>query len=495
MTRPVQSLCLAALTTFVASTPVMAESSSSPSPKASFSTPLPALNEPNKPNFANINQADYILGPGDQLQLSMYGQTELFATPYGVLVDGSISLPFVGRVPVAGKTIREAEIRVSELYKRYFKRPFLTMVLVKPRQLTLAVAGEVVKPGTYPFLATEQIPTVSQLLKLAGGVTPSANLRTIEVRRSKFDQPGVFQPISINLMKLIQEGDITQDIRLRDGDIVVVQAAEKPSLEDFTAAINSSFASDNTEPLNVAVVGEVFRPGPYVIQAGNSVIGAAGTQGSPSGGGNNARSLPTVSQAIQVAGGIKPEANVRNVQLRRVSRAGAEQLLTVDLWKLVIEGDIRQDIPLQRGDTVIVSKSAVPLTPEEQQILADITLSPATIDVNVVGEVIRPGTVKIKPNTPLNTAVLAAGGFDNRRANKNAVKLIRLNPDGTVTERKIKLAFDAPVSEENNPPLRNNDVVVVGRSGLASFADTAGSILNPLGSFSILRSLFGGGIF
>jgi polysaccharide export outer membrane protein len=219
------------------------------------------------------------------------------------------------------------------------------------------------------------------------------------------------------------------------------------------------------------------------------VIGQAGTQGTQTGA--NGKNLPTVSQAVQLAGGIKPEADVRKIQVRRVTRTGTEQLLAVDLWKLLVEGDIRQDIPLQQGDTVIISKSTVPLTNEEQQFLSNATLSPATIDVNVVGEVTRPGTVKIKPNTPLNTAVLSAGGLDNRRANKKTVRLIRLNPDGTVTDRKIKLAFDASVNEETNPPLRNNDVVMVGRSSLAALSDSTGGLLSTItGPLSIL-GIFG----
>lgn len=487
MTRPAKSLVLIALSTLVSTMALAAPSSSqqiSPPPV------LPGLGNSSPASLSNVNQADYVLGPGDQIKLDMFGQNELFATPYSVLVDGSLTLPFVGRVFVGGKTIREAEANISAQYKKYFKRPYLTLVLVKPRQLTLAVSGEVVKPGTYPFTGTDQIPTVSQLLKLSGGVTPSANLRNIQVRRSKFDQPSKFDTISVDLMRLIRDGDISQDIRLRDGDIVVVQASEKPSIEDFAAAVNSSFAADNTQPLNIAIVGQVFRPGPYVVQAGNSVIGQAGTQGTSSG--STSRNLPTVSQAIQLAGGIKPEADVRKIQVRRVSRMGNEQLLSVDLWRLLVEGDIRQDIPLQQGDTVVVSKSVVPLTAEEQQFLSDATLSPATIDVNVVGEVIRPGTVKIKPNTPLSTAVLSAGGFDSKRANKSSVKLVRLNPDGTVTERVIKVSFNAPVSEEGNPPLRNNDVVIVGKSGLAAFGDIFSTVTSPLGSFSVLRALFGG---
>lgn len=487
MTRPAQSLALAAFTTLVTSTYVAAQSS--PNGVNSSFTPFPTLNIQVDPNLSNINKADYVLGPGDQLQLNMFGQNDLFSGPSTVLVDGSISLPFIGRVPVAGKTVKEVEVIVSQLYRRYFKRPYITVVLARPRQLTLAVSGEIAKPGTYPFTGTEQIPTVSQLLKLSGGVTPSADLRNVQIRRSKFGAPGVYEKISVNLMKLIQEGDISQDIRMRDGDIVFIPVAERPSLADFAAATDSSFAATNTDPLNIAVIGEVFRPGPYTVQASNAVVREAGAQGTPTGASSN--NLPTVSQAVQLAGGIKPDADVRRIQVRRVTRTGTEQLLSVDLWKLLVEGDIRQDIPLQQGDTVIISKSTIPLTAEEQQFLSNATLSPSTIDVNVVGEVTRPGTVKIKPNTPLNTAVLAAGGLDNRRANKREVRLIRLNPDGTVTDRKIKLAFDTPVNEDTNPPLRNNDVVMVGRSGLAAFSDSAGGLLGTItGPLSIL-SIFG----
>jgi polysaccharide biosynthesis/export protein len=483
MTRPAQSFVLAALTTLVTSTIATAETAPQP-PKGSF-TPYPTLNIQVDPNLTNVNKADYVLGPGDQLQINMYGQADLFTGPSTVLVDGTISLPFVGRVPVAGRTVREVEVTVTDLYKKYFKRPNLTIVLAKPRQLTLAVSGEVVKPGTYPFTGVDQIPTVSQLLKLSGGVTPSADLRNVQIRRSKFGAPGVYESISVNLMKLIQEGDISQDIRMRDGDIVFIPVAAKPSLADFAAAADSSFAAANTDPLNIAVIGEVFRPGPYTVQASNSVVGQAGTQGTPSGA--SGKNLPTVSQAVQLAGGIKPEADVRKIQVRRITRTGNEQLLSVDLWKLLVEGDIRQDIPLQQGDTVVISKSTVPLTAEEQQFLSNATLSPATIDVNVVGEVTKPGTVKIKPNTPLNTAVLAAGGLDNKRANKKVVRLIRLNPDGTVSDRKIKLAFDASVNEETNPPLRNNDVVMVGRSSLAALSDSTGGLLGAItGPLSIL---------
>jgi polysaccharide export outer membrane protein len=110
--------------------------------------------------------------------------------------------------------------------------------------------------------------------------------------------------------------------------------------------------------------------------------------------------------------------------------------------------------------------------------------------VNVVGEVTKPGAVPVPPNTPLNQAILAAGGF-NTRAKKGEVQLIRLNPNGTVEKREIDVDLAQGINTEGNPSLRNNDVVVVKRSSLATIGDTLGTVLNPVGSFVNLLRLFG----
>ena len=81
-------------------------------------------------------------------------------------------------------------------------------------------------------------------------------------------------------------------------------------------------------------------------------------------------------------------------------------------------------------------------------------------------------------NTTLNEALLAAGGF-NRRA-RSTVQLVRINPNGTLTERRIEVDWERPVDPETNPILSNNDVIIVRRNGLASFSDTAATILEPI---------------
>ncbi len=61
-----------------------------------------------------------------------------------------------------------------------------------------------------------------------------------------------------------------------------------------------------------------------------------------------------MTQVVQKAGGIKPSADIRQIQVRRLTRSGREQLIDLDFWQLLKAGDISQDLVLQQGDTVII---------------------------------------------------------------------------------------------------------------------------------------------
>ena len=452
-----------------------------------------AANTPIRPDLDAASQAAYILGPGDVVTLDLFGQPEVFqvggnSVQFRVLNDGTISLPLIGSVLVSGRTLRQAEEDIASKYRRFYKRPYITMVLVQSRQVTLAIVGEVRRPGTYPITDTTNIPTVTQLIALAEGTTQSADLTQVEVRRPQ--RNGADEVVRINLLKLLKDGDLSQNLKLRDQDTVVIPVTSNLNIANSALVSESTLASDNSEPLNIAVIGEVYRPGPYTLRAGFSTIEEAGEVGqtrATSGG----REVPTVSQAIQLAGGIKPEANLRSIQILRRSRTtGSVQALEVNLWQLLRTGDLTQDIALQQGDTINVPK-AKGLPTDEQLEIAATSFAPATIDVNVVGQVRNAGVVQVPPNTPLTQGVLAAGGFIDERANKKEVKLIRLNPNGTVTEREIKVDFEQSVNEETNPALRNNDVIIVDRSGFTKATDTLGSIFSPFTTtFGFLRLFF-----
>jgi polysaccharide export outer membrane protein len=180
------------------------------------------------------------------------------------------------------------------------------------------------------------------------------------------------------------------------------------------------------------------------------------------------------------------------LKLRRPTRTGTEQTVDINFWQLLQSGDVNQDVVLQDGDTIIVP-TATEINPAEATQLASTTLSPSTIQVGVVGEVKKPGAVDVRPNSSLNQVILAAGGFNDSRARTTTVDLIRLNPNGSVTKRQVKVDFSQGINEQTNPILRNNDVVVVNRSKIAQAGDAVGTFFNPIGTvFGIIRSIFTG---
>jgi polysaccharide biosynthesis/export protein len=438
----------------------------------------------------NIN---YTLGGGDRIRVNVFEVPE-YTGEYQIPPGGAINLPLIGSVPVEGLTTEEAADDIGKRYSRYLKRPLISVNLLSPRPINVVVAGEVSRPGAYSLSLQGgagndpgvQYPTVLAAITIAQGVLSNADITQVQLRR-KPGRTGGEQVVSINLKELIRTGRISQDITLRDGDTIVVPTAARLDLADARNLSAANFAADPTRPRTVAVVGEVNRPGSYLVTqgetaGGNTAAAAAGTAIS---------GQPTVTRALQLAGGITPQADIRNVKIRRQTRAGGEQIIDINLWQLLQSGDVNQDTILQDGDTIFFP-TATEINAADAIALANTTLSAATIQVGVVGEVKRPGPVDIKPNSSLNQALLAAGGFNDARASSSAVDLVRLNPDGSVSKRKVKVNFAAGINPQTNPILRNNDVVVVYRSGAAKASDTIGTVINPFASvLGIFRSLFG----
>ncbi|WP_052347367.1 polysaccharide biosynthesis/export family protein [Planktothrix prolifica] len=258
--------------------------------------------------------------------------------------------------------------------------------------------------------------------------------------------------------------------------------------EQMRQIASSSLAGSASQSIQVVVVGAVFRPGAYSLTSE-----ASGTDTTSTSSGNTATAavrinLPTVTRALQTAGGITNIADIRHIEIQRITRTGV-QTTKINLWELLQSGDINQDVFLQEGDTVIVP-TATNIATVDLQKIASASFSPATIFVNVVGEVKNPGVIQIPPNRPLNQALLSAGGFDNNRANKSSVELIRLNPNGSVTRRTIDVDFTLGNAQENNPVLQNNDVIIVHRSFITRLGDSGSSLLQPIQNAFTLYRLF-----
>ncbi|MBD2663959.1 polysaccharide export protein [Richelia sinica FACHB-800] len=436
------------------------------------------------PTTTSTNIAtDYLLGGGDLIRVNVFEVPE-YTGEYQVPPGGSINLPLIGSIPVLGLTTEQAADEIARRYARFLKRPLISVNLLSPRPINIFVAGEVTRPGAYTLSLQGgagnnpgvQYPTVLAALTSAQGVTLAADVTKVELRR-KTGRTGE-QTVPLNLKELTQTGRISQDITLRDGDTIYVPTATTLNVAEARNLFSANFAANQTAPRTVVVIGEVYRPGSYLVTQGTS----DGKDGAPQGSG-----LPTVMRSLQLAGGITSQADVRNIRLRRPTRTGSEQTIDLNLWELLKSGDINQDIVVQDGDTIVVP-TATALSPAEATQLATTTLSPSKIQVGVVGEVKKPGTVDLQPNSSLNQALLAAGGFNDGRASRGAVDLIRLNPNGTVTKRVVKVDFSKEINEETNPILRNNDVVVVDRNGLTRTGDSINTVSGPLGViFNILR--------
>jgi polysaccharide export outer membrane protein len=462
----------------------------------SLTAPLPLLAQ-DAPLLPPLDTGDvsrleytYTLGVGDRLQMSIFN-VEKYTGEYLVLADGNVNLPGVGLVSVQGLTLPEAQQRIAQRYSALLKQPVVTLALVATRPIQVAISGEVLRPGSYQVgeegngndEGGGQFPRLSRVITQAGGITQVADITQVQLRRGSPNGTVV----TLNLTELLQEGNLTQDPILMDGDSIYIPTVVTVDPLQARQILSSNLAPETSEPVQVVVVGEVYRPGAYTV---GSITGTVSSE-NVVGGLSNARDQfdpPTVTRAIQVAGGIQDLADIRNIEIRRITRTGL-QTIEVNLWELLASGDISQDIFLQEGDTIIVPK-ADEIATTELDARANANFSPATINVNVVGEVVEPGVVQIPPNTPLNQALLAAGGFNKIRASQGSVQLIRVNPDGTVSRRKIPINFSQGISGNDNPIVRNNDIIIVNRSIVTTLADTTQELIRPFENFLSLTAFF-----
>ena len=511
----IQSLTVSVLAAAVGSSPAAAQFLPPPPPPAPASgspVPVPVPLTPGFQGFpasapSSVRSEVYTLGAGDRIQMDIFNVPE-YSGPNGqhqVQADGSLSLPLIGSVSVYGMTLEQASNAVKDRYGKYLKRPWITLKLLAPRPLQIAIAGEINRPGAYTISSAAgpggtaeqmgtQMPTISRALRMAGGITQSADVRQIKIRRPQ--RNAAEQIISVDLWELLQNGDLRADMTLRDGDTIFIPTVTSLNRQEAPTLAVANITGQSTQPINIAVVGEVTRPGTYTLakdvqsRVQENEMGAnSGLFAASETNGGETVLQQTVTRAIKMAGGITPVADIRQIQVRRLTRAGTEQIINVNLWELLEGGDVSQDLALQQGDTVIVPKAEnLDAAPDEQ--VANSNFSPDTIKVNIVGEVVKPGSIAMLPNTTLNQALVAAGGFNKARAQMDSVDLIRLNPNGTVSQLTVKVNFSATANQETNPKLQNNDVIMVRRSGRATFSDNVGGTLAPLSPLLGIFRLF-----
>ena len=203
-------------------------------PERSSPNPNPQLGD-------DLRNYRYTIGPQDILTFTVWDHPEITipageyrpAELQGHLVgpDGAIFFPYIGAVRVENRTLADVRDEVTTRLARFIQDPQLDVRIAAFRSKRVYVTGEVAMPGVVPV--TDVPLTLVEALSVAGGGTPEAALQGVQVARN-----GVSR--TFDLQALLERGDMTQNLLLRDGDVIYVP--------------ESSFYS-------VHVLGEIDTPG------------------------------------------------------------------------------------------------------------------------------------------------------------------------------------------------------------------------------------------
>ena len=161
-------------------------------------------------------QKDYLIGPGDILEISVWKDPEL-SRQVVVLPDGTISFPLLGKISAAGKTVDGLKVEMAERISRYVPEPDLTVILQSVNSMVVYVIGKVNRPG---HIALNRNISVLQALAMAGGLNTFADRRNIAIIRKTDD--GTLT-IPFDYKAVTEENQTADNILLQRGDVVVVK--------------------------------------------------------------------------------------------------------------------------------------------------------------------------------------------------------------------------------------------------------------------------------
>jgi protein involved in polysaccharide export with SLBB domain len=242
---------------------------------------------------------DYKLGPGDELMIRGWGSivVDLQAT---IDRNGQIHIPRVGPVTIAGVQSGQAESVIHAAVSRYYKDFQLSVTPGRLHGINVYVVGQARKPGAYSLPSSA---TLISALFASGGPNQSGSMRRIQVKR------GGQQLTELDLYGFLSKGDKSADVRLQDGDTIVIPAATG----------------------YVALAGRASNPAVYELAGDKDTVGSL----------------------LDVAGGVPVVADPTRVQLERIDPARrpsrSVELLALDdagKSRLLRNGDVLTLAPL-----------------------------------------------------------------------------------------------------------------------------------------------------
>jgi polysaccharide export outer membrane protein len=263
---------------------------------------------------------DYKIGPEDLLEITVFEVEKLNKT-VRVSAQGNISLPLLGVLRVKGLTANELEKEIKDLLgEKYLQDPQVSVFIKEYRNQRISVIGMVDKPGVFEVTGQK---TVLDMLAMAGGLKEDAGqlLFLIRSANGKEDDPketgGSLQqsPLTwvIDLEELLMKGNLTLNAPTFAGDVINIPASGK-----------------------VFVGGEVARPGGFPLKGKRL----------------------TVTQAIALAEGLKPEAEGTEIKIfRSAGKGNGKETISVN-YEEIVKGHA-DDVYLKENDILVVGKNGL----------------------------------------------------------------------------------------------------------------------------------------
>ena len=228
-------------------------------------------------------------------------------------------------------------------------------------------------------------------------------------------------------------------------------------------------------PIRVTVTGQVSRPGVFSLPSKGLVEGSG---------------WPTLVDVVQKAGGVTASGDLSRIEVLRppLTPGGPLRISRFDYLTVLRDGGHAPNPLIYDGDSVRLYQSE---TVDNADLIttAASNFAPDTIRVNVIGEVAKPGIQQVPSNAPLSQAIFASGGI-TRRGSISTVELVRVDGDGAPTVTVMSFDPSAVLSSPTNPPLRQNDVIVVNRTALAKVTDGLTDAFSPLTPIVNAASIF-----
>jgi len=168
--------------------------------------------------------SEYLIGPGDTLNVFVFRAPELSANDLTVRPDGRLSTPLVPEIQAAGRTPSQLAHEIGERLKRYVLEPTVTIMVksfVGQSNQQIRVIGEAAQPMSMPY--RDGMSVLDVMIEAKGLTRYAAGNRAEIIRRSAAGQRA--ETIRVRLSDLLRDGDVSQDVLLRPGDTLVIPSS------------------------------------------------------------------------------------------------------------------------------------------------------------------------------------------------------------------------------------------------------------------------------